>query len=114
MRAALIAVFVAVWGSALPAMAQVAVNRAIASVAETMVAAPRCGVTFDRDVARQVLATAGYDEANAQHVAEFDLSLQEKRLYWSHRTQDEIKTECDLLWQSFGPDGLVRKGLLRK
>lgn len=36
------------------------------------------------------------------------------RATWGMMSGERLQTECDLLWQSFGPDGLVRKGLLRK
>jgi len=96
------------------ALAGDAPTTAIRSVAETMAAAPRCGFIFAEEVGRKLLANEGYDPANPEHVEDLDYWTRSERTVWGMRSERRLQTECDLLWQSFGPDGLVRKGLLRK
>lgn len=90
------------------------VINAIDSVATSMVAARYCDLQFEDDEARRALATVGYRADDADHVQKMEYATSSARAIWALRDGKKLQIECDLVWQSFGPDGLVRKGLLRK
>ncbi|CAM5194646.1 HdeA/HdeB family protein OS=Bosea thiooxidans OX=53254 GN=SAMN05660750_03322 PE=4 SV=1 [Bosea thiooxidans] len=95
----------------------------IGSVADITAGASFCGFTVDRSQIDAHLAASGFKRDDPTHSGALDRDFALHSMVWqganaAAQTTSEGKAalqgRCGQLWDAFGPDGIVRKGLLSK
>lgn len=117
MRAFVVAGILAATG---PAFAQSSV--AVDAVANITAAAPYCSFEIERDAVEQFLKERGVSRAKAADAAALEKAFDGASKSW--RTANALRTEgqgqrnfearCEQLTSAYGPNGLIRSGLLKK
>jgi hypothetical protein len=96
---------------------------AVDSIAIAIAAAPTCKFVVSQPAVDEHLRAAGFSRDDKTQAAALDSAFQHQANLWTIKTasalaeparNDLIAQECERNWVAFGPDGVIRKGILSK
>lgn len=92
-------------------------------LANAIAASKFCGFDVSQSAVEEHLKSAGFSRPNASHTAALDAEFQHQSNLWFVAAQSAatspaqkqlLDANCQRILLGFGPDGLIRKGVLSK